>query len=829
MLRIGSSELNADEAEAITRSMDMSLAFWGTSKEPPEKIPATRLKCPLQHPGKASGVALKIWEKMTQKDLDKVREIEVSLMTEGEIGTLELYNTLKYIIESIGMEFEEMLKSVDDDPIESTISLTNEILHIFNLNEPPEILEDEEYGTCMHYSPISNACQQHERQRKDISNKIKALLNKAHEMGIYDVRIPSSPYLTERSKLSLIEKQISSKMKLRNVKKIFEDKEKEISDDCSYSESKLGQSQRYQKRKSFLHQKKEPKRTSLADRPKFRSAVKSETVRCEDLFKHTPDITKRIRKVREIRKKFMEKSKSNSDSKSSSNLFSSRNTKNRHLATPHNNYNNHSHKGRTPKVYKRYHLPQMHNSCIRDYSLNDRRSSTRVIIGSTETMKNDDNFVRSSNILQKHISRNDMKYEMKKMINEAVQAVTGSNRLKHSVLLSDDRKTLRIKARERNQSTKLRMSDISPTMQPTTNALNVRDDNSYSSYENKQNDTIVTVKQEAALQSKKKEENKVSTEVKISRGFGSPGLKVSVISKVSGNDEIEDVPRERSRKDIREAISILKEYIALKNNGSLSRIESGSVQKVKDKSLMLTSITSEEVLTEKNITSETVTKTEVIIEPNSKENITKEEETKVEETEMKSNEYQIWNDSQDEIDEGLDQTYQTFAVTMLMPMSGGCEEARFYSPFHFGDMFFNHSDSIIPEQVGDVGDNGWPSWDNPIWQSIHLDDITFTANVNNESDSLYVNTSQEQINSNSLAEDSSMIEHQSIETTLSSLSVVIVEKDARSRCSYGSMIAAAASGLHRIFINSILGVVALFFKPLNLIAALKVKRNENDQ
>ncbi|CAH1398452.1 unnamed protein product [Nezara viridula] len=764
---VGSSDINADEAEAITRSMDMSIAFWGTSKEPPEKIPATRLKCPLQNPGKASSVALKIWEKMTQRDLDKVKEIEVSLMTEGEIGTVVLFNALKYIIESIGMEFEEMLKSVDEDPIESTISLTNEILHIFNLNEPPEIVEDEECSSYIHYSPISNVSKQTEKQRKDISNKMKILINKAHEMGIHDVRVPSSPYLSERSKLSLIEKQITSKMKLRNVKKIFEDTERGTSE-CSFGESKFGQSLRYQRRKS-AHQKKDPKRPTLADRPKFRSAVKAESLRYEDLFKQTPDITKRIRKVREIRKKFMEKSKNGTDGKSSSNLYNVRNTRNRYLATPFSNYSNYSlaYKGRTPRLHKRYHLPQMHNSRIRDYSLNDNKSSTRGRIGSTDELQSED-FQQASNILQRHGSRDKMLYEMKKMVNEAVQAVKGSNRLKHSICLPDEKKTFRIKAREKNRNSKTGMSDISHTMQSTTNSD--KSDNSNFSNDKKKNETFVTVKQEAGLQNINKEENKVSTEVKVSRDFGGPGLKVSVISKVSGNEETEDMPQPRSTKDIREAISILKEYIALKNNENLGRLESKSVHKGKDRSLMLTSIKSDELFKEKNTTSETVAKTEVIIEPNSLESIPKEEAYE-EEAEARSNENSIWNISQEIMDEEADRTYQTYAVTMLMPMDSGVEDTRFYSPFQFENMFLNRtSNRFMQDQIGDLSDNGWSSWDSPIWHSLHMDD-GFTTTVRNESDSLYVNTSEEHMNYDigETGEDISIMQHQQINTTISTM------------------------------------------------------------
>lgn len=741
----------------------MSLAFWGTSKEPPEKIPATRLKCPLQRPGKASSVALKIWEKMTQTGLDKVKQIEVSLMMEGEIGTLDLFNSLRYIIENIGMEFEEMLKSVDDDPIESTISLTNEILHIFNLNEPPEIAEDDECGSYAHYSPISNVCKQSEKQRKDISNKMKILINKAHNMGIHDIRIPSSPYLSERSKLSLIEKQITSKLKVKNVKKIFEEAEIGASD-YSFGESKFGQSVKHKRKSS--HHKKDFKRTTLADRPKFRTAVKAETLRYEDLFKHTPDLNKRIRKVREIRKKFMEKSKNNPEGKSSFNLHSVRNTRSRYLAPPYTNYNNYniSYKGRTPRVHKRYHLPQMHNSHIRDYSINESKSSTRVIIESNDEMHSENNFEQSSNMLQRHNSRENMLYEMKKMVNEAVQAVTGPNRLKHSMCLSDEKKTFRIKTRDRNRNSKTRMSSISHTMQSTSHT-HVQDKNESSNVLNEKNNAFVTVKQEAGLQNMNKEENKVSTEVKVCRGFGGPGFKVSVISKVSGNEETENIPRPKSKKDVREAISILKEYIALKNNESLNHIESRNDIKAEDRSLMLTSITSDELFNEKDMNSETVAKTEVIIEPRSRESVSKEEV--YEEEADRSSDYPVWNNSQEEIDNQDHPTYQTYAVTMLLPMGNGGEDPRFYNPFQFDTIFLNRpGNRLIPDQIGDLGDNGWSSWDSPIWQRVQLPE-GFNTNVKNENDSLYVNTSEEQINYNSVeesGEESSIMAQQQIDT-----------------------------------------------------------------
>ena len=303
MCRIGSSEFNADEVSAIGQSMDRSIAFWGRPIGPPDKIPASRLKCGLRGTEKAASAALKIWGKMEQRDLEKMKEIEVTLMREGEIDTMELLNGLESITEGIGLEFKDMLKSVDDDVLEATIALTNQILHIFNENVPPEIFEEDVCGSFLHCYPT--VPERLERQK--MSSKIKNLLNKARRLGLKDVTVPSSPYLTERTKLSLMERHLKAKMKVINVQRALGRKESVNPD--SLKKSKYGQSIGTKKQRMFAQQKRESNLSSLVDRPKFKTTFKAQSLRYENLITHTPALSTRIKRVPELRKTLMDKNK----------------------------------------------------------------------------------------------------------------------------------------------------------------------------------------------------------------------------------------------------------------------------------------------------------------------------------------------------------------------------------------------------------------------------------------------------------------------------------------------------------------------------------------
>lgn len=303
--------------------MDKSIAFWGNVQDTSGMIPATKLKILLDKPSWASEIAQKVWAKMSQDELDNVKKVETILMMNGEIRTDQLLDAFQNITEGLGMSFEDIFPEANESQVVTdAIEIMNELLHIYNQNEPPEILDDDdEFYDSPPASANTNTSLWDDNKLKiiqssdeNITNKIKKLIVKAKKHGLDDLQLPTSPSMSDRSKLQIIENQVKAKIRLKKLTDVINDR-KEKQSSCLIERNNRVEKFSVHERRREINMKNIE---SLKHKPTFKTAVKSQTLEFKPTVRNVPDLKKRLKHARE---KLYQKVLNDPDSSDSSNAM----------------------------------------------------------------------------------------------------------------------------------------------------------------------------------------------------------------------------------------------------------------------------------------------------------------------------------------------------------------------------------------------------------------------------------------------------------------------------------------------------------------------------
>ncbi|KAK9509457.1 hypothetical protein O3M35_006771 [Rhynocoris fuscipes] len=212
----------------IKESMEKSKEFWGDHPPDQSIIPATLLKCPpcVDDESKvsyASELAHLAWVSMEQNDFEDIAKINKDLLSNGEIPVNNLIEPINKILNKMGDEFKikQELQKIDDDYRQAIILVANQLLYIFGENEPPSIAEEEADVSSHIKAKVtkeptlrrSGTTESH----KAIKNRIKLLVEAAIEQGLGEIKLPKGIYVNDRAKLTLLERQIRGRLRLKNI------------------------------------------------------------------------------------------------------------------------------------------------------------------------------------------------------------------------------------------------------------------------------------------------------------------------------------------------------------------------------------------------------------------------------------------------------------------------------------------------------------------------------------------------------------------------------------------------------------------------------------